>query len=122
MPVDIFPEIDIPVVSVVWTYNGMSAQDIQNRILSLRERQLSRAQRGPGVPYRRLRSALRWDDINLGRESSATAEAIPNAPTTTPKSRQFIASGSPEGSIASAPTPVCRQRQPYEIGCRKELQ
>ncbi len=26
MPVDIFPEIDIPVVSVVWTYNGMSAQ------------------------------------------------------------------------------------------------
>ncbi len=25
MPIDIFPEIDIPVVSVVWTYNGMSA-------------------------------------------------------------------------------------------------
>ena len=24
MPVDIFPEIDIPVVSVVWTYSGMS--------------------------------------------------------------------------------------------------
>src|ERR1700747_3599710 len=41
MPVDIFPEIDIPVVSVVWTYNGMSAQDIQNRILSLHERQLA---------------------------------------------------------------------------------
>jgi multidrug efflux pump subunit AcrB len=39
MPVDIFPEIDIPVVSVVWTYNGMSAEDIQNRILSLHERQ-----------------------------------------------------------------------------------
>ena len=41
MPVDIFPEIDIPVVSVVWTYNGMSATDIQNRILSLHERQLA---------------------------------------------------------------------------------
>src|ERR1700740_1030468 len=41
MPVDIFPEINIPVVSVVWTYNGMSAQDIQNRILSLHERQLA---------------------------------------------------------------------------------
>jgi len=24
MPIDIFPEINIPVVSVVWTYNGMS--------------------------------------------------------------------------------------------------
>ena len=36
-----FPEINIPVVSVVWTYNGMSARDIQNRILSLHERQLA---------------------------------------------------------------------------------
>jgi multidrug efflux pump subunit AcrB len=41
MPVDIFPEIDIPVVSVVWTYNGMSARDMQNRILTLHERQLA---------------------------------------------------------------------------------
>ncbi len=41
MPLDIFPEIDIPVVSVVWTYNGMSATDIQNRILSLHERQMA---------------------------------------------------------------------------------
>jgi multidrug efflux pump subunit AcrB len=41
MPVDIFPSIDIPVVSVVWTYAGMSAPDIQNRILTLHERQLA---------------------------------------------------------------------------------
>src|SRR5246500_99004 len=41
MPVDIFPEIDIPVCSVVWTYSGMSAQDIQNRILTLHERQMA---------------------------------------------------------------------------------
>src|SRR6202046_1631612 len=41
MPTDIFPEIDIPVVSVVWTYTGMSAPDIQNRILTLHERQLA---------------------------------------------------------------------------------
>ena len=41
MPIDIFPEIDVPVVAVVWTYNGMSAQDVQNRILTLHERQLA---------------------------------------------------------------------------------
>jgi multidrug efflux pump subunit AcrB len=41
MPIDIFPEIDIPVVAVVWTYGGMSAQDIQDRILTLHERQLA---------------------------------------------------------------------------------
>lgn len=41
MPIDIFPEINIPVVAVVWTYAGMSATDIQNRILTLHERQLA---------------------------------------------------------------------------------
>src|ERR1700742_351654 len=41
MPVDIFPEMDIPVVSVVWSYAGMNAQDIQNRILARHERQLA---------------------------------------------------------------------------------
>ena len=41
MPIDIFPEINIPVVAVVWTYNGMSAEDMQNRILTLHERQLA---------------------------------------------------------------------------------
>ncbi len=38
---DIFPEIDIPVVSVVWSYNGMSAQEIQTRIINKHERNLA---------------------------------------------------------------------------------
>jgi multidrug efflux pump subunit AcrB len=41
MPTDIFPEIDIPVVSVVWIYNGMSAPEMQNRIVTFYERQLA---------------------------------------------------------------------------------
>ena len=41
MPTDIFPEINIPVVSVVWTYNGMSPAEMQNRILAMHERQLA---------------------------------------------------------------------------------
>lgn len=41
MPIDIFPEINIPVVSVVWTYNGMAADEIQNRILVKHERQMA---------------------------------------------------------------------------------
>jgi multidrug efflux pump subunit AcrB len=41
MPIDIFPEINIPVVSVVWTYPGMSADEIQNRILTNHERQMA---------------------------------------------------------------------------------
>jgi len=40
-PVDIFPNIDIPVLSVVWTYNGMSAEDISHRIVAPYERALT---------------------------------------------------------------------------------
>ena len=40
MPTDIFPAINVPVVSVVWTYSGMSPTEIQNRILTLHERQM----------------------------------------------------------------------------------
>src|SRR5271170_1220597 len=37
-PVDIFPDIDIPVVSVVWNYTGMSPQDMADRIVANSER------------------------------------------------------------------------------------
>jgi CzcA family heavy metal efflux pump len=37
-PVDIFPNIDIPVVSVVWFYSGMSPQDMADRIVANSER------------------------------------------------------------------------------------
>ncbi len=34
MPTDIFPQIDIPVVSVIFNYTGMSAEDMERRIVS----------------------------------------------------------------------------------------
>jgi CzcA family heavy metal efflux pump len=37
-PVDIFPEINIPVVSVVWNYDGMSPSEMADRIVSNSER------------------------------------------------------------------------------------
>ena len=37
-PTDIFPSIDIPVVSVVWFYTGMSPSDMANRIVANSER------------------------------------------------------------------------------------
>ncbi|HUB52612.1 MAG TPA: efflux RND transporter permease subunit, partial [Terracidiphilus sp.] len=38
MPTDIFPNIDIPVVTVVWNYQGFSADQIANRIVTNAER------------------------------------------------------------------------------------
>ena len=37
-PTDIFPDINIPVVSVVWFYTGMSPSDMANRIVANSER------------------------------------------------------------------------------------
>jgi multidrug efflux pump subunit AcrB len=41
MVVDIFPAIDIPVVAVVWNYPGLSAQDMERRVVLISERAYS---------------------------------------------------------------------------------
>jgi multidrug efflux pump subunit AcrB len=41
MPVDIFPYIDIPVVSVIWNYQGMSPDEIEKRIDTIFERSMT---------------------------------------------------------------------------------
>src|ERR1019366_6853039 len=41
MVVDIFPAIDIPVVAVVWNYPGLSAEDMERRVVIISERAYS---------------------------------------------------------------------------------
>jgi multidrug efflux pump subunit AcrB len=41
MPVDIFPYIDIPVVSAVWTYQGLSPEEMEKRVVTFFERALT---------------------------------------------------------------------------------
>jgi len=41
MPTDIFPDIDIPVISVVFNYGGLNAQEMERRIVSNYERALT---------------------------------------------------------------------------------
>ncbi|WP_263355149.1 efflux RND transporter permease subunit [Acidicapsa acidisoli] len=40
-PVDIFPEINIPVVSIIWTYSGLAPSEMGDRITSVYERALT---------------------------------------------------------------------------------
>jgi len=40
-PTDIFPDIKIPVISAVWTYTGLSPEDMSGRVVYYYERQLS---------------------------------------------------------------------------------
>src|SRR5580658_1729967 len=41
MSTDIFPEVNVPVVSVVWQYTGMPADEIEQRIILINERVLT---------------------------------------------------------------------------------
>ena len=41
MPTDIFPNIDIPVVSVIWSYSGVSPDDMEKRIVTICERAMT---------------------------------------------------------------------------------
>jgi multidrug efflux pump subunit AcrB len=40
-PVDIFPEINIPVVSIIWTFTGLAPSEMETRITSIYERALT---------------------------------------------------------------------------------
>src|ERR1700739_3522601 len=40
-PVDIFPDINIPVVSIIWTYSGLAPTEMGDRITSVYERALT---------------------------------------------------------------------------------
>src|SRR3954469_23155962 len=40
-PTDIFPNINLPVVSIIWNYTGLSPEEMANRIVSITERSLT---------------------------------------------------------------------------------
>ena len=40
-PVDVLPAVNIPVISVIWSYSGFSATDMTNRITAVHERSLT---------------------------------------------------------------------------------
>src|SRR5207245_11167773 len=40
-PTDIFPEIEIPVVSVIWNYEGLTTEDMASRITTFSEYTIS---------------------------------------------------------------------------------
>ncbi len=41
MPTDIFPEINIPVVSIIWQYTGLSTPEMEQRVTTYSEYSLS---------------------------------------------------------------------------------
>ena len=42
MAKDIFPSIDIPVVSVLWSYTGLTPEEMEKRIVTISERAITK--------------------------------------------------------------------------------
>src|SRR5437879_12152148 len=40
-PVDIFPEINIPVISVIWQFSGLSPNEVEGRMVTISERAMT---------------------------------------------------------------------------------
>ena len=40
-PIDIFPAINIPVVSVIWQYSGLSPSEMEGRVMTISERAMT---------------------------------------------------------------------------------
>src|SRR6201998_4663787 len=46
MPTDIFPQIDIPVVSVIWQYSGLSTPEMEQRVTTYSQYSISTSVNG----------------------------------------------------------------------------
>jgi multidrug efflux pump subunit AcrB len=46
MPTDIFPEIDISVVTVIWTYTGLSTPELEQRVTTYSQYSISASVNG----------------------------------------------------------------------------
>ena len=59
-PVNVFPVIPLPVITVIWTFSGFSPQDMEGRIVTLAEQAYSATVGGIStVAIRRLVAPLR---------------------------------------------------------------
>jgi multidrug efflux pump subunit AcrB len=111
MLIDIFPVIDIPVVAVVWNYDGLSAEDMERRIVLVSERSVSTTVNGvsriesestPGVGLLRIYfepgTELGGAIAQIGAVSETALRAMPPG-LSPPNIIQFNASNVPVSQL-----------------------
>jgi multidrug efflux pump subunit AcrB len=112
--VDIFPTIDIPVVAVVWSYDGLPAEDMERRIVIIAERAYSSTVNGiekiesnsiPGVGLMRIYFQPGADiGAAIAQISSVSSTLLRIAPPGTPPPvvMQFNASNVPVAQLTAS--------------------
>ena len=127
MRVDIFPEINIPVVVVIWNYQGLSAQDMERRIVMISERAFSTTVNGitsidsdaiSGIGVTRIYFEQGTDiGAAIAQISSVALTASRSMPPgiTPPVVLQFNASNVPVAQL-TMDSPSMTEQQLYDYG------
>ncbi len=127
MTVDIFPIINIPVVVVVWSYDGLSAQDMERRVVLLSERAYSTTVNGisriesqsiPGIGLLRVYFEPGTDiGAAIAQISSVSTTLLRIVPPgmTPPNVIQFNAANVPVAQLTVS-SKTLREEQLYDYG------
>src|SRR6266702_2817991 len=118
-PVDIFPSINIPVVSIIWTFNGLVPSEMETRITSIYERALtttvgniehieSQSLNGVSVIKVYLQPQANVDGAiaQVTAEAQATLKQLPSG-ITPPLVIQYSASTEEAGSLRVGRSLLC---------------
>src|SRR5215467_2898134 len=124
---DIFPTIDIPVVIVVWNYPGLSAEDMERRVVIISERAMSTTVNGISRIESQSTSGIGLlkvyfePDTDIGaaiaqiNSVSSTASRIMPPGITSPSVIQYNASNVPVAQITMSSKSMSEQ-QIYDYG------
>lgn len=130
-PTDIFPEINIPVVNVIWLYNGLSAQEMEGRIVTISERAMtttvngiehieSQSLNGSGIGAGAIRVFFQPDAVIASAVAETTAinqtilRLLPPG-TTPPFVLRYSATNVPILQLALQ-SPTLTEQQLYDYG------
>jgi multidrug efflux pump subunit AcrB len=128
---DIFPNINIPVVSVIWLYNGLSAQEVEGRVVTISERAMtttvnsiehieSQSLNGSGIGAGVIRVFFQPDASIAGAVAEVTAinqtilRTLPPG-TTPPFVLRYSATNVPILQLALQ-SPTLSEQQLYDYG------
>ena len=99
-PTDIFPSINIPVISVVFSYTGLSPDDMAGRIVTFYERALTTSVND--TICSRPRSAIRKRSPTPRREARASTPSASSAKTPQTGNPQPLSSTKEGGGVGAA--------------------
>jgi len=115
MPTDIFPDVDIPVISVIWNYTGLSPEEMEKRIVTNYERILTTTVND--IEHVESQSLTGIAVVKIYFQPGAHIDAATAQVTAV---SQSVLRQMPPGAHAAVHHPLQRLERPHSPGCPRE--